>query len=158
MPLLRLKGPTTQLTFLRLVIYTSNMTAGISQEHKQDILFSLQSLIRKRNKCTKHQLLSLVRKLFFGCKVVPAGRIFLRCLMDLSSTVSCMHHHLRLCTDACLDLDWWLAFLPTWNGTSYILETNGLPQQQCLCSQMYLAPWAGGCTGQDIAFKPTLVS
>ena len=35
-----------------------------------------------------------------------------------------MHHHLRLCTDACLDLDWWLAFLPTWNGTSYILETN----------------------------------
>ena len=119
----KIEGPSTQLTFLGIVIDTSNMTAGISQERKQDILFSLQSL-RKRNKCTKHQLLSLVGKLSFACKVVPAGRIFLRRLIDLSCTVSCMHHHLRLCTDACLDLDWWLAFLPTWNGTSYILETN----------------------------------
>ena len=35
-----------------------------------------------------------------------------------------MHHHLRLCTDVYLDLDWWLAFLPTWNGVSFILENT----------------------------------
>jgi len=119
----KIEGPSTRLTFLGIVIDTGNMTAGISQERKQDLLSSLKSL-RKRNKCTKHQLLSLVGKLSFACKVVPAGRIFLRRLIDLSCTVTRMHHHLRLCTDACLDLDWWLAFLLTWNGTSYIFETN----------------------------------
>ena len=72
----------------------------------------------------KAPTLSLVGKLSFACKVVPAGRIFLRRLIDLSCTVTRMHHHLQLCTDACLDLDWWLAFLSTWYGTLYILETN----------------------------------
>ena len=99
------------------------MTAGISPERKEDLHLSIHFLWKK-NKCTEHQLLSLVEKLSFACKVVPAGRIFLRRLIDLSCTVSCMHHHLRLCTDAYLNLDWWLAFLLTWNGTSGILETN----------------------------------
>ena len=90
---------------------------------KADLLLSIQSL-RKKDRCSKHQLLSLVGKLSLACKVVPAGRIFLRRIIDLSCKVSCMHHHLRLCTDAYLDLDWWLAFLPTWNGTPYILEST----------------------------------
>ena len=119
----KVEGPSTQLTFLGIVIDTEHMTASISLERKADLLLSIQSL-RKKDKCTKHQLLSLVGKLSFACKVVPAGRIFLRRLIDLSCKVSRMHHHLRLCTDAYLDLDWWLAFLPTWNGTSYILEST----------------------------------
>ena len=93
----KIEGPSTWLTFLGIVIDTGNMTAGISQERKQDLLSSLKSL-RKRNKCTKHQLLSLVGKLSFACKVVPAGRIFLCRLIDLSCTVTRMHHHLWLCT------------------------------------------------------------
>ena len=119
----KIEGPSTQLTFLSIIIDTDSMIAGISLERKQDLLSSIQFL-RKKNKCTKHQLLSLVSKLSFACKVVPAGRIFLHCLINLSCTVSHMHHHLRLCSDAYLDLDWWLSFLPTWNGTSHILETS----------------------------------
>ena len=114
----------------------------------------MQSL-RKRNKCTKHQLLSLVGKLSFACKVVPAGRIFLRHLIDLSCIVSRMHHHLRLCTDACLDLDWWLAFLSTWNGTSYILETNWSASLAMSLFTDASSSLGWGRTGQDIAFKPT---
>ena len=119
----KIEGPSTQLTFLGIVINTENMTAGISPEHKVDLLLSIQAL-RQKDKCTKHQLLSLVGKLSFACKVVPAGRIFLRRLIDLSCKVKRMHHHIRLCTDAHLDLDWWLAFLPHWNGTSNILESK----------------------------------
>ena len=119
----KIEGPSTRLTFLGIVIDTDSMTAGISPERKKDLLSSIQFL-RQKNKCTKHQLLSLVGKFSFACKVVPAGRIFLRCLINLSCTVSRMHHHLRLCSDAHLDLDWWLSFLPTWNGTSHILETS----------------------------------
>ena len=56
-----------------------------------------------------------------GC---PAGRMFLYRLIDLSCTVLHMHHHLWLCIDAYLDLDWWLAFLSTWNRTVCILSIN----------------------------------
>lgn len=119
----KIDGPSTKLTFLGIVINTADMTAGISTERKADLLLSLQAL-RQKDKCTKYQLLSLVGKLSFACKVIPAGRIFLRRLIDLSCKVSRMHHRLRLCRDAHLDLDWWLAFLPTWSGTSQILESN----------------------------------
>ena len=119
----KIDGPSTRLTFLGIVINTEGMTAGISPERKADLILSIQSL-RRKDKCTKYQLLSLVGKLSFACKVISAGRIFLRRLIDLSCTVSRMHHRLRLCTDAHLDLDWWLAFLPTWSGTSYILESS----------------------------------
>ena len=119
----KIDGPSTRLTFLGIVIDTEGMTAGISPERKADLILSIQSL-RRKDKCTKYQLLSLVGKLSFACKVISAGRIFLCRLINLSCTVSRMHHCLRLCTDAHLDLDWWLAFLPTWSGTSYILESS----------------------------------
>ena len=67
---------------------------------------------------------SLIGKLSFACKVIPEGSIFLRQLIDLSCTVSRLHHHIRLNQQAHLDIEWWLTFLPSWNGTSYILETE----------------------------------
>ena len=110
-------------TRLGIMIDTDEMTAGISQERKAHLILSIQSL-RRKDKCTKYQLLSLVGKLSFACKVIPAGRILLRRLLDLSCKLKRMHHRRRSTTEACLDLDWWLAFLPTWSGTSYILESN----------------------------------
>ena len=77
-----------------------------------------------RCKCTKQQLLSLIGKLSFACKVIPAGIIFLRRLIDLSCLVSQIHHYLRLTKKIRLDFDWWLNFLPQWSGTSYILQTE----------------------------------
>ena len=57
----KIEGPSTRLTFLGIVIDTENMTASISPERKADLILSIQSL-RKKDKCTKHQLLSLVGK------------------------------------------------------------------------------------------------
>lgn len=119
----KVEGPTTCLTFLGIVINTTTMAASISKERKDELLHSLQTLYTAR-KCTKHQLLSLVGKLAFACKILPAGRIFLRRLIDLSCSVRRMHHHIRLTQQARLDLYWWLNFLPSWDGTSVILESN----------------------------------
>ena len=88
--------PTTKLTFLGIVIDTEKMTASISDECKSLMLEELQSF-STRKKCTKRQLLSLIGKLSFACKVVPAGRFFLRRLIDLSMTVKCpppSHSHI----------------------------------------------------------------
>ena len=72
----KMEGLSTQVTFLGIVIDTKNMTAGISPECR-DLLSSIP-FFRKKNKCTKHQLLHLVRKSSFACKV---GRA--RCLINL---------------------------------------------------------------------------
>ena len=96
----------------------------------------------QRKKCTKRQLLSLIGKLSFACKVVPAGRIFLRRLLNLSMTAKHLHHHIRISHEAQLDILWWQDFLPSWPGSSLILET-----QWTTSSQMNLYTDASGSKG-----------
>ena len=86
--------PSTQITFLGIVIDTNAMTASISNERKSLMLEELQLFVQCK-KCTKRELLSLIGKLSFACKVVPAGHIFLHHLIDLSMTVKYVHHHIR---------------------------------------------------------------
>jgi len=93
-------------------------------------------------KCTKRELLSLIGKLSFACKVVPAGRIFLRWLIDVSCSVSKLHHHIRVTSEACQDLIWWSNFLPSWSGTSMILDSKWT-----LSSAMQLFTDASGSKG-----------
>ncbi|XP_057296127.1 uncharacterized protein LOC130625062 [Hydractinia symbiolongicarpus] len=71
-------------------------------------------------KCTKRELLSLIGSLSFACKVVKCGRMFLRRLIDLSTTVRSLHHHISLTTESRKDIQWWCEFLPTWNGIAII--------------------------------------
>eukprot|EP00731_Ephydatia_muelleri_P036952 Em0362g2a len=54
-------------------------------------------------------------------KVVPAGRLFLRRLIQLSTTVRKLHHHIHLNPEARADLRWWNSFLPSWNGISMFI-------------------------------------
>ena len=75
-------------------------------------------------KYTKQQLVSLIGKLPFACKVVSAGRIFLRRLINISCTIYQLYHHIRLNQQTHLDIEWWLTLLPSLNGTSYILKTK----------------------------------
>ena len=119
----KIESPTTPLTFLGVLIDTSTMTASITDERKQDLLSSLRSLLQ-HSKCTKRQLLSLIGKLSFAWKVIPAGVIFLRRFIDTSCSVSRLHHHIRLTKEAHWDMYWWLNFLPQWNGTCRILQTQ----------------------------------
>jgi len=95
----KVEGPTTSLTFLGIHLNSATMKASISDERK-DALLNESQWIRHRDKCTKRELSSLIGKLSFCCKVLPAGRIFLRRMIDLSSTVAHMHHHISLTTDA----------------------------------------------------------
>ena len=119
----KVEGPATTITFLGVQLDTVEMTASITPDRRQDLLTDLQR-IRSAHTCTKQRLLSLIGKLSFACKVVPPGRIFLRRLIDLSTTVGPIHHHVTLNREAHLDLNWWLKFLPQWPGTSLLLESE----------------------------------
>ena len=104
------------------------MTASISSERKSSILAELQSFRSSvKRKRSKRELLSLIGKLSFACKVVPAGRIFLRRLIDLSMTVQHLHYRIPITQEAQRDLAWWEEFLPNWSGTSLILDTHWTP-------------------------------
>ena len=108
----KVEGPTTSLTFLGIHLDTISMKANITEERKQSLLQEL-TMLQGQHKCAKHELLSLIGKLSFLCKILPAGSIFLCRLIDLTTTVKHLHHHIRITTNACLDMRWWLDFLPS---------------------------------------------
>ena len=114
-------GPATNITFLGIEIDTVAQCIRLPRAKLTAILTLLQEWDIKK-KCTKRELLSLIGSLSFAAKVVKPGRIFLRRLIELSTTVSKLHHHISLNTEARNDIKWWLQFLPTWNGVAIFQE------------------------------------
>ena len=113
-------GPTQRITYLGI-----EDTVGQTIHLPPDKLNELQLLLYgwvDRHKCTKRELLSLIGSLSFASKVVKPGRMFLRRLIDVSTSVSCMHHHITLNSEARADILWWCQFLPTWNDVAMIQE------------------------------------
>ena len=51
-------------------------------------------------------MLSLIGKLSFASKVIPASRLFLRRLIDLSATAKHLHHHITLNKEAQAEIQW----------------------------------------------------
>ena len=112
----------------------------------QDKVTTLMALLSawdvRKKKVTKRELLSLVGKLSFAAKVIPAGRIFLRRLIDLSTFAKKLHHHITLTASARADIRLSKDFFPGWNGVSLMLQNSGLAPLTYTCSQMHLVHWA----------------
>ena len=117
----KMEGPTTRLTFLGIEIDSETMSLRLPQEKLVELLGIIDSWAQ-RKKCQKRELLSLIGKLSFASKVVPSGRIFLRRLIDLSTTVKRLSHHIPINKEAREDIRWWAEFLPSWNGRYKILD------------------------------------
>lgn len=93
------EGPSTSLVFLGIEIDSAAMTVRLPA----DKLAKARTLITEwsaRRKCTKRELLSLIGFLSFACKVVKPGRIFLRRLIDLSTSVVSLNHFIYLNAEA----------------------------------------------------------
>ena len=65
-------------------------------------------------------MLMLLGKLSFVAKVVKPGRLFVRRLIDLSTTVQRLNHHLSLNSEFREDILWWHRFILDWNGVAII--------------------------------------
>ena len=111
-------GPTTCIVYLGIEIDSVARTIKLPTDKYNELKLALSTWVNKK-KCTKRQLLSLIGSLSFACKVVKPGRIFLRRLIDLSTTVMNLNHHISLTVDARADILWWHSFLPQWNGVEY---------------------------------------
>ena len=78
-------------------------------------LADFKTVATAQHACSKRHLLSLIGKLSFACKVVPAGRIFLRHLLDVAHSVEHYDDQILITVDALLDIEWWLQFASYWN-------------------------------------------
>ena len=115
-------GPSHIITYLGIEINSNLLTMSVPKDKYDELMVMLPSWLEKKT-CTKRQLLSLIGKLSFICKVVRPGRIFLRRLIDLSMSVQRLSHHININKQVREDIKWWWDFLPTWNQKSLIPES-----------------------------------
>ncbi|XP_033730239.1 uncharacterized protein LOC117319560, partial [Pecten maximus] len=113
--------PTTTLNFLGIEICSTQMQLRLPDDKLRAVKEEL-SKFRQRKRATKAQLQSLVGKLNWVSSVVYGGRAFLRRLINAMNTLRHKSHKLRFSADTLLDIKWWLAFMPRFNGKSLLLD------------------------------------
>ena len=111
--------PSTCITFLGIQINSVECSISLPPD-KLEHLLALLSTWKDKRSCKKRELLSLIGHLSFAAKVVKPGRLFLRRLIDASTRAQHLHHRIHISAETRRDIDWWLAFLPSWNGVAYI--------------------------------------
>ena len=132
----KLCGPAQVMTFLGIEIDAVQRIARLPAD-KFAALLRLIHAWHDKTSCTKRDLLSLIGHLSFAAKVVKPGRLFLRRLIDVSSSVSQLHHRIHLSAETKEDIVWWSTFLPTWNGVSYLqdppISSDDIHHFKCVC-------------------------
>ena len=98
-------GPTTTITFLGIELDSKALVARLPPEKLKDPMSEIPQWLSRR-KATKRDLQSIIGKLSFACKVVPAGRILLRRLIDLTTSVRLSHHHVYITSETRKDFRW----------------------------------------------------
>ena len=119
----KLCHPSTVMEYLGIVLDTDLFQARISSERLTEVLTELYEW-RHRQSATKRQILSLVGKLTFVSRVVRPGRTFIRRMISLASKLPHLHYRVQLTHDFQMDVDWWLHYLPQWNGVSLFPQNH----------------------------------
>ena len=108
---------TTEIQFLGIILDSERLELRISEDRLKDTLDELQAW-RSRKSARKRDILSIIGKLSFISRVVKSGRSFVRRMIETSKKVKHLHHTVRLGCEFRADVEWWLAFLPHWNGVA----------------------------------------
>ena len=116
-------GPATAITFLGIEV---NTLAGELRQPASKLaeLVSLVKRWRGMKLCRKRELLSIIDSLSHACKVVRAGRSFLRRFIDLAATVKYLDRRVRLNRAARVDVEWWWQFGTRWNGVALMVAAD----------------------------------
>jgi len=113
----KIEGPASVIVFLGIELDSNLLEMRLPAGKIHQLEEELEKWRRKRY-CQKRELLSLIGKLSHACKVVLAGRLFLRRMIETAKSVHCLCHWVHLNCDFRSDLEWWVLFLPYWNGCS----------------------------------------
>ena len=119
----KISQPSTVMEYLGIILDTDLLQARISSDRLEEVLTELHEW-RDRHTASKRQILSLIGKLTFVSRVVRPGRTFVRRMISLATTVPHLHHKVSLTCEFQLDIDWWLRYLPQWNGVSLFPQSH----------------------------------
>ena len=116
----KIEGPATCLTFLGIELDTVALEMRLPLEKKVDFLGTVARIL-ETNHVTSHELASVVGKLSFASRAIPAGRTFLRRLYDFMRATSSAKPYLSLILpdSACDDLVWWAEALTSYSRRSF---------------------------------------
>ena len=120
----------TTTNFLGIDIDSVAMEVQINQTHLSETISLLED-ITGCQLATKWSILSLIGKLNFVHHVCRPGRAFLHCMIETSTKTQHLHHRIKLNQEFHRDIDWWLHYLPTWNGVSLLYESHWLTSMEC---------------------------
>jgi len=115
----KLEGPDQTITYLGIQIDSVQQMIQLPADKRGSLVTTVEAWLA-RKKCKKRDLLFLIGSLSFAYKVVKPGRMFLRRLIDLSSSVASLHRYVDLNCGARSDLVMWSEFLAIWNGRCFI--------------------------------------
>ena len=117
------EGPTTTLSFIGIELDSIALEIRLPRDKLQRLRETLGSW-REKKSCKKRELLSLIGLLSHACKVVRAGRSFLRRLIDLSTIPKHLDHFVRLNAESRSDIEWWVQYCESWNGIQMMHAGN----------------------------------
>ncbi|XP_065177334.1 uncharacterized protein LOC135807904 [Sycon ciliatum] len=124
----KVDGPSTVLTFLGLELDTMALEIRLPPSKLTKLSTTVSALVQS-GRVQKRDLASVLGKLSFASRAVPAGRTFLRRLYDLDRATRStpLHQWLRISASAMADLLWWAEALTIWNGKSFFLVDEWTP-------------------------------
>ena len=91
---------------------------SISRERISEIQHELHEWSGKQH-ASKRQILAIVGKLQFCARVVRAGTMFVRRLINCAKKLKNLHHVARLCVETRKDLAWWAECMESHNGVAW---------------------------------------
>ena len=119
----KITSPSSVTNFLGIDIDSHEGVTCIDPECLEAIIQELSGFWQAKL-ATKHEILSLIGKLYFVCRVCPLGRAFLQCMIETSKKACYLHHWIKLNAEFQDNIEWWLTYLPGWNWVSFLYEAD----------------------------------
>ena len=117
----KVEGPATRVTFLGIVVDSVSFTLELPQQ-KLNEFYAILLQFASRKRASLRQLQQLAGRLNWACQVVRGGRCYLRRILDMIKPLKLAHHKVVLFESFYADIDWWLQFLPVFNGKRLVLN------------------------------------
>ena len=143
--------PSVRMDFLGMTVGTEKMTLEVSAERRKELLKELKSW-RHKQTASKRQLQSLMGKLSFVTNVVRPGRIFMSRLIEQSKCFPEKGKH-KINAETRKDIEWWIAFLPQFDGVSMLWLQDKLKIDEVLAMDVCLNGGGACCESEFFHFR-----
>ena len=122
------EGPVTTLIYLGLEIDSVLMEIRVPEEKIKKAKAQIIEAISKKKIKLKH-LQAILGSLNFFTKAIPTGRTFSCRLYQAQAQAKLPHHYIRINNDMKEDLNMWLTFLNSFNGTAIMSDLDWISDE-----------------------------